>query len=83
MDFYDYQMRLIDSDARRVALSLLAQGLARPHEVASLAGVSLQVVHYWCRRAGVDWERTRGRRLATAWRKGMRNGRKLVELEHP
>lgn len=71
--------RAIDREARRVALSMLAQGIARPHEVAELAGVSLQVVNYWVLRAGVDWQRIRNRKLLDAWRKGMRRGPKLVE----
>lgn len=69
----------LDPDARRVALALLAQGLVRPHEVAQMAGVSLQVVNYWCTAAGVDWERMRRRRYAALWRKRMRRGPKTVE----
>lgn len=81
MDFYDRVMRQLDPEARRVALALLARGIIRPHEAAELAGVSLQVVRYWIRRKGVDWERIRRRRLAHAWRKELRNGPRLVETE--
>lgn len=66
--------RSTDPEARRVAVALLARGLVRPHEAAVLAGVSLQVINYWIRRADVDWERVRGHVLAKAWRKGLRNG---------
>lgn len=69
----------IDPDSRRVALNLLARGIARPHEVAELAGVSLQVVNYWMQSAGIDWQRTRRRMLARAWRKGMRRGPRIEE----
>lgn len=74
-------MKALDPEARRVALSLLAQGIIRPHEAAELAGVSRQVVEYWCRRAGVDWQRIRRARLAKAWARGMRHGPKLVEQQ--
>jgi hypothetical protein len=68
-----------DPDARRAALSLLAQGIARPHEVAGLAGASLQLVNYWARHANIDWQRIRNGRLRKAWRKEMRRGARLVE----
>ena len=70
-----------DDDARRVALRLLAQGVARPHEVAELAGVSLQVVNYWINHANLDWHRMRTAALGKAWRKGMQRGPKLVERQ--
>lgn len=71
--------KLIDGEARRATLALLARGMMRPHEVAELAGVSLQVVRYWCRRAGVDWERIRDQRNADAWRKELNRGPRLVQ----
>lgn len=78
--FYDHQMpRKLDPEARRVALVMLARGLLRPHEAAELAGVSLQVVHYWITHAGIDWERIRRRRIANAWRKAMKRSPRLVE----
>lgn len=84
MGFYDNEMpRVIDREARRAALALLARGIIRPHEAAELAGVSLQVVRYWLRRAGVDWERIRRRRLGNAWRKEIKRGPRLVESEPP
>jgi hypothetical protein len=73
--------RTLDPEARRVALALLAQGVLRPHEAAEMAGVSIQVVNYWLRRAGVDWERIRRRRLGKLWRKEMKRGPRLVESE--
>jgi hypothetical protein len=74
-------MATIDPDARRVALKLLAQGLARPREVADLAGVSLQVVDYWIKCADINWRQVRAKRLLSAWRKGMHNGPRLVETQ--
>lgn len=84
MGFYDHQMpKAIDREARRAALALLARGIIRPHEAAELAGVSLQVMSYWLRRSGVDWERVRSRVLSRAWRKEMKSGPRLVESEPP
>jgi hypothetical protein len=71
----------LDREARRVGLQLLARGLARPHEVADLAGVSLQVVDYWIKCADINWQQVRSKRLAAAWRGGMRNGPRLVETK--
>jgi len=74
--FYDHKMpQALDRDARRAALALLARGLIRPHEAAELAGVSLQVVNYWCKRAGIDWERVRRTNLTRAWRKEIARNR--------
>lgn len=82
MGFYDHTMpNAIDRDARRAALALLARGIIRPHEAAELAGVSLQVMNHWLRRAGVDWERMRRRVLGNAWRKEIKRGPRLVESE--
>lgn len=75
--------KLIDREARRATVALLARGVLRPHEAATLAGVSLQLVRYWCRIAGVDWARIRNRRNADAWRKELQNGAKLVEAKTP
>lgn len=89
MVFDDHQMPTppkapaIDQDARRAVLALAARGIIRPHEAAELAGVSLQVVDYWLRRAGVDWKRMRRRVLGNAWRKEMKRGPRLVESEPP
>lgn len=84
MGFYDHQMpSALDPEARRAALALLARGVMRPHEVAELAGVTLQVMNYWIQHAGVDWERIRRRRNAAAWRKEVKRGPRLVESEPP
>ena len=66
-----------DTAAREAALALLARGMIRPAEAADLAGVSLQVVRYWCRRAGLNWRRIRQAKLADAWREELRRGRRL------
>lgn len=73
MHFYDHQMRQVDPEARRAALSLLARGEVRPHEAAALAGVSLQVMNHWIRRARVDWQRVRDARIAKAWSKALQS----------
>jgi hypothetical protein len=70
-----------DTEARRIALRLLEQGLARPHEVADRAGVSLQVVNYWIRCADLNWLQVRDKRLSSAWEKEMRHGPRLVETK--
>jgi transposase-like protein len=71
----------IDADARRAAVALLARGLLTPTEAAALAGVSRQLLHAWMRRARVDWQRIRGARLASAWRKELYRGARLRETE--
>lgn len=68
------KMKPIDPVVKRAALALLARGVVRPHEVAELAGVSLQVVNYWIKRRGVNWERTRSHVLGKAWRRELSRG---------
>lgn len=59
----------IDPEVRRITCSLLASGMLRPSEAAEHAGVSLQVVNYWARSAGIDWQRMRRARVAKAYRR--------------
>jgi len=54
---------------REAALSLLRRGLATQAEVADLAGVSRQVVHYW----GRDIPDCRPAHLRTLWDKTLAN----------
>lgn len=51
------------------ALRLLRNGLASPSEVAEIAGESRQLVYYWIKSAGVDWQEARRARLDREWRK--------------
>jgi predicted HTH domain antitoxin len=60
---------MIDREAKRAALALLARGLITRAEAAQLAGVSHQLMRHWLRRSGIDHERMRDTRLADLWRK--------------
>lgn len=60
-----------DPIAKRVALSMLAQGAGTPSEIAELAGVSRQVVENWATRAGIDWRKIKRAKLAKAWRRAI------------
>jgi hypothetical protein len=64
-------VKIKDPDARRAALSLIRRGIITVPEAAELAGVSRQVVHYWCRAAGVVAGQSRSAVLAKAWRRAM------------
>jgi hypothetical protein len=57
------------SDERNAAVAMLREGLAGLSEVAELAGESRQLVRYWARSAGVDWQASRSRFLAAQWRR--------------
>lgn len=50
-------------------LALLRRGEATVSEAAELAGVSRQLVHAWCRVAGIDAIEKRRARLAKLWRR--------------
>ncbi len=54
---------------RRAELALLRRGEATVSEAAELAGVSRQLVHAWCRVAGIDAIEKRRARLAKLWRR--------------
>lgn len=58
-----------DDEARSAALALLARGMLTPSQAAELAGVSRQLVRYWLKAAGIDWERAWRRRQAGMWRR--------------
>lgn len=58
-----------DPEARRAALTLLAQGQVTLSEAAELAGVSRQLVRYWANVAKLDWRKARSAYLAKLWRK--------------
>lgn len=75
--FYICCMIRIDNESRRVALALLAKGEITLAEATRLAGVSRQLMRHWAK--GVQWERVRNARIATAWRKEMARGPRLVE----
>lgn len=50
-------------------MSLLARGMITPGQAAELAGVSRQLVAYWIKAAGIDWQRAWRRRQAAMWRR--------------
>jgi hypothetical protein len=58
-----------DEEARSAALSLLARGMLTPGQAAELAGVSRQLVYYWLKQHGIDWQRAWSRRQAGMWRR--------------
>lgn len=58
-----------DEIGRNAAVSLLGRGMITPSQAAELAGVSRQLVHYWLKHAGVDWQRAWSRRQARMWRR--------------
>lgn len=77
---YDRQVEK-DDEARSAALALLARGMITPSQAAELAGVSRQLVHYWLKAAGIDWERAWRRRTAGMWRREIATLRgKVVRL---
>jgi hypothetical protein len=59
----------VDDESRTAAISLLSKGMATPSQVATLAGVSPQLVAYWIKAAGIDWRRAWLRRQAGMWRR--------------
>lgn len=50
---------------------MLRRGTVTVAEAAELAGVSRQVVRYWCRAAGIVIGQSRRARLSKEWRKAM------------
>lgn len=60
-----------DPDARTVAIEMLKAGEAAPSDIAKLAGVDRQVVHYWIKAAGLDPAAAYDERIARLWRKRM------------
>lgn len=62
-------VKIKDTQARRAAVRVLRRGSMTVSEVAAIAGVSRQVVRYWCRAAGVDIGRARQLLLAKLWRR--------------
>lgn len=55
--------------ARAAAIAMLKAGHADPADVATLAGVSRQLVRYWIIQEGIDWRSARDARLLREWRK--------------
>lgn len=46
---------------------MLAKGYS-PGEIASVAGVSRQLIHEWAKSALIDWRRIRDADVSKAWR---------------
>jgi hypothetical protein len=64
-------VKTIDPDARRAAVTLLRRGTITVSEAAALAGVSRQVVRYWCKSARIGIGATRAVMIGKAWRRAM------------
>lgn len=56
-------------EVRRRALALLSSGKVSLPELASVLGVSTQVLWNWCRQDGVDWRKARMSVVAKEWSK--------------
>lgn len=56
-----------DPVARRAAIAILKRGLMTVPEVASHAGVSRQLVRYWCKRSRVNFAKVRLTRIGKMW----------------
>lgn len=65
-------VKMLDREARRCVVAGVARGLITIPEAAMLAGVSHQVVRYWCRR--INWKRVRHRRISDWWTRAMKRG---------
>lgn len=68
-------VKIKDPDARRAAVLLLRRGTITVPEAAVLAGVSIQVVRYWCKVARIEIGQARGAVITKAWRRTL-NGRR-------
>lgn len=64
-------VKIIDPDARRAAVTLLRRGTITVSEAAVLAGVSRQVVRYWCKAGHVIIGQSRAVAVAKAWRRAL------------
>lgn len=64
-------VKIKDPDARRAAVQLLRRGAITVPEAAMLAGVSIQVVRYWCKTGGIKIGKARSAVIAKAWRTTM------------
>lgn len=58
-----------DDEARSAAVGLIARGLITPGQAAELAGVSRQLVHYWLKQHGIQWQATHQHRVVRLWRR--------------
>lgn len=66
--------------ARRAAIALLRSGLVSLSEVAELAGVSRQLVHWWSKHDGiVDWQPKRTAYLKRTWAKRLAKEKSAVD----
>lgn len=66
-------MAEVDHEARRAAIAILRRGYMTVPEVAAHAGVSRQLVRYWCKRAGVNFAKVRAARIGRLWLRHMRS----------
>lgn len=64
-----------DDEARFTAITLISRGVMTPGEAARLAGVSRQLVNYWLKRKGVQWQSRYHDRLGKLWRNEMNRHR--------
>lgn len=64
---YVREMTERDQSARRAAIAILKLGIMTVPEVAAYAGVSRQLVRYWCKRANVSFAKIRSERIAKVW----------------
>ena len=62
-------VKMKDPNARRAAVKLLARGSITVSEAATMAGVSRQVVRYWCHAAGIEIGQARQTVITRIWRR--------------
>jgi transposase-like protein len=58
-----------DDSIRNRAIKLLQNGRALPSEIAELAGISRQLLHYWIKTERIGWREARERYLKKVWSK--------------
>lgn len=56
-----------NDNTRAAVVAMLRSGRATLSEAAELANTSRQLVRYWAKVAGVDWQAARADRLAREW----------------
>lgn len=65
-----------EDNTRAAAIAMLRSGMATLSEVADLAGTSRQLVRYWAKAAGVDWQAARAAKLQREFQRRLRKSPK-------
>ena len=70
---YVREMAQRDPEARRAAIVILKRGLMTVPEIAAHAGVSRQLVRYWCSKANLNFAKVRAARIGKLWGNTLRD----------